>query len=78
MVYYTIYIKNLHNTTGYIDLCLADEQLLHDYLQYLDIGVKSHKSYQMVNPGDPNDSSGRFAVDLHDIAALTVMPPKPD
>jgi len=76
MVYYTIYIRNLVNNTGYIDLCLSDEQLLRDYLQFLDIGVKSHNSYRIVNPGDPDDQTGRFSVNLADIAALTVMPPK--
>jgi len=77
MVYYTIYIKNLHNNTGYIDICLADDQLLKDYLQYLDIGVKSHRAYPLINPGDARRTNqGQFAINLSDIAAITVMPPK--
>jgi hypothetical protein len=76
MTYYTIYLKNLYNSTGYIDICLEDDQLLKDYLQYLDISVKAHKSYKVVNFGDARPNQGQFAINLEDIAAITTAPPK--
>jgi hypothetical protein len=75
MVYYTIYLKNLHNSTGYVDICLESDELLKDYLQYLDIRVKTHKSYRIINFGDSRPEQGRFAINLDDIAAITVAPP---
>ena len=76
MVYYTLYLKGLNNPTGYIDICLENEQLLKDYLQYLDIGVKTHHSYRVVNFGDARPNQGQFAVNLADISAITIAPPK--
>jgi hypothetical protein len=76
MVYYTIYLKSLHTNSGYIDICLEDDQLLKDYLQFLDIGVKTHKSYKVVDFGDARPEQGRFAINLDDVAAITTVPPK--
>ena len=76
MVYYTIYLKNLHNSTGYVDICLEDGQLMADYQQYLDIGVKTHKAYKIINLGDSRPEQGRFAINLDDIAAITAAPPQ--
>jgi hypothetical protein len=44
MVYFTVYLNNLNNGTGYVDTALADDQLVRDFLQFLDIGVKAHKA----------------------------------
>ena len=49
MVYFTVYLKNLNNGTGYVDTALADDQLMRDFLQYLDIGVKAHRAYAVVD-----------------------------
>jgi len=49
MIHYTIYVKTLNNGTGYIDVGLEDDQLLQDYLQFLDIGVRSHRTYAIAN-----------------------------
>ena len=49
MVYFTIYLKNLNNGTGYVDTALADDQLMRDYLQFLDINVKAHRAYAVVD-----------------------------
>ena len=76
MIYFTVYIRNLHNSTGYVDVCLENDQLMTDYLQYLDIGVKAHKAYKLVSPGDARSNQGVFAINLDDIAAVTMMPPK--
>ena len=74
MIYYTIYVKNLHNGTGYIDVGLEDDQLLKDFQQYLDIGLKTHRSYRMANPTG-GQSAGLFAVNLAEVSAITTMPP---
>jgi len=72
MVYYTIYIKNLYNTTGYIDVCLTDDQLMKDYLQFLDIGIKAHRPYAIAAAGVTRGSSGSFSINLSEIAAITI------
>ena len=52
MIYYTIYLKRLNNGTGYVDIALHDDQLLKDFEQYLDIGVRAHRLYKLADtPG---------------------------
>jgi hypothetical protein len=46
-----------------------------DYQQYLDIGVKTHKAYKVINFGDTRPDQGRFAINFDQIAAITVAPP---
>ena len=75
MVYFTIYLKDLHNSTGYIDIGLEDDQLLKDFLAYLDIGMKSHKTYPIANPAITRGQAGLFAINLADIAAITTTRP---
>ena len=53
MIYYTIYLKQLNSDTGYIDLGLEDDQLFKDFLTFLDIGMKSHRTYPLSNPATP-------------------------
>ncbi len=78
MVYFTVYLKNLNNSTGYVDTALADDQLMRDYLQFLDIGVKAHRAYAVVD-GAANDAPvGVFAVNLADVAAITATVPRQD
>ena len=74
MLYYSIYVKNLHNSTGYIDISLLDDQLMRDYQQFLDVGLKTHKAYKMATP-EGTDGEGNFAINLSDIIAITVIPP---
>ena len=76
MVYYTIYIKNLYNTTGYIDVCLTDDQLIKDYQQFLDIGLKAHRLYNIATAGVTRGSTGSFAINLSEIAAITITSSK--
>ncbi len=76
MLYYTIYIKNLQNGTGYIDVALEDEQLLRDYAQFLDIGMKPHKPYMLTNPAGTGGTPGKFALNIADVVAITVSSPK--
>ncbi len=73
MVYYTIYIKHLHNSTGYIDVGLEDDQLLKDYLQFLDIGIKAHRTYVIHNPAGQQGQKGVFSINLNEITAITMM-----
>jgi hypothetical protein len=77
MIYYTIYVKNLHNGTGYIDLALPDEQLLKDFTQFLDCGIKPSRTYAMTTPtgahGRPVLSAGSFAINLSEVIAITIM-----
>ncbi len=75
MIYYTIYLKQLNNDTGYIDVGLEDDQLFKDFLPSLDIGMKSHRIYSLANPATPEGQAGLFAVDLSAIAAITTAPP---
>ena len=75
MIYYTIYLKQLNNDTGYIDVGLQDDQLFKDFLTYLDIGMKSHSTYSLANPATPEGQAGQFAIDLATIAAITTAPP---
>jgi hypothetical protein len=75
MIYYTIYIKNLSNGTGYIDVALDDDQLLKDYLQFLDIGMKAHRSYRVVNAAGAKGASGLFSLNLSDVSAITTINP---
>ncbi|MEQ2009472.1 MAG: hypothetical protein ABMA26_22040 [Limisphaerales bacterium] len=78
MVYFTVYLKNLNNGTGYVDTALADDQLMRDFLQFLDIGVKAHRAYAVVD-GAANDAPvGVFAVNLSDVAAITATVPQQD
>jgi hypothetical protein len=78
MVYFTVYLKNLNNGTGYVDTALIDDQLMRDYLQFLDIGVKAHRAYAVVDPGANDSPVGIFAVNLADVAAITVTVPRQD
>jgi len=75
MIYYTIYLKQLNNDTGYIDVGLEDDQLFKDFLTFLDIGMKSHRTYRLANPATPEGQAGLFAIDLSSIAAITTAPP---
>ena len=75
MIYYTIYVKDLNNGMGYIDVALEDDQLLRDFQQYLDIGVRPHRSYKMApTPGVQNEH-GLFTVDFTSISAITSIYP---
>lgn len=76
MIYYTIFVKGLNNSTGYIDVALADDQLLKDFMQYLDVGIKPHRVYTVTAPpkaGGKTAPSGVFAVNLSDVTAMTAM-----
>jgi len=76
MLYYTIYIKNLNNGTGYIDIALEDEQLLKDFAQFLDIGIRPHRSYPMMNPAGSKTAGGQFTLNIAEVVAITVSAPK--
>lgn len=76
MVYFTVYLKNLNNGTGYVDTALADDQLMRDFLQFLDIGVKAHKAYAVVDAANNDAPVGVFAVNLADVAAITATVPQ--
>lgn len=76
MIYYTIYVKNLNNGTGYIDLALEDDQLLKDYLQYLDIGMRPHRTYAVINPGGAKGVGGQVAINIAEVVAITISTPK--
>ena len=79
MIYYTIFVKGMNNGTGYIDVALADEQLLNDFIQYLDIGIKAHRTYQVTElakaPGKPAATTGVFAINLSDVTAISTLRP---
>ena len=72
MIYYTIYVKGLHNQTGYIDVALEDDQLMKDFSIFLDIGLKSHRFYKVANVAGTHGGKGEFALDLTTVAAITV------
>ena len=76
MLYYTIYLRNLNNGTGYVDVALEDEQLLKDFAQYLDIGVRPHRAYTMTNPAGAGGTSGQFALNIAEVLAITTSTPK--
>ena len=71
-VYFTIYIKHLYNGTGYIDVCLETDQLLKDYMQFLDIGVRGHKTYPIAHSPGMQGTPGQFLINLTEIAAITI------
>lgn len=75
MLYYTIYVKNLNNGTGYIDVALEDDQLLLDYQHYLDVGLASHKLYPLASLG-PGSERGLFVINMAEVAAITTAPPQ--
>ncbi len=79
MLYYTIYVKGLNNGTGYIDVALADDQLLKDYINFLDVGLRPVRSYVLTTPakaqGKPVASSGVFVINLADVTGITVIAP---
>ena len=70
MIYYTIYLKHLHNGSGYIDVALENEDLLKDYLQFLDIGMKAHRTYSVCNPPSVRGKPGAFVINLADVSAI--------
>ncbi|MBI3874816.1 MAG: hypothetical protein HY300_02380 [Verrucomicrobia bacterium] len=72
MVYYTIYLKNLRNDTGYVDIALESDQLYRDYLQHLEVGVVPCKPYAVTDPANPGAQPGQFVVNLSEIAAITI------
>ncbi len=74
MLYYTLFVKNLHNGTGYIDIALETDELLRDFQQYLDVGLLSHKLYPLARGG--NNAGGFFCINLAEVAAVTVAPPQ--
>ena len=77
MIYYTIFVKGLNNSTGYIDVALENDQLLKDFMQYLDVGIKPHRVYTVTSPpkatGKEVAPTGVFAVNLSDITAMTAL-----
>lgn len=77
MIYYTVFVKGLNNSTGYIDVALADDQLLKDFLQYLDVGIKPHRSYAVTAPpkaqGKLIATTGVFVINLSDVTAITAL-----
>ena len=75
MFYYTIYVKNVHNGSGYIDVPLADDQLLKDFVIYLDIGVRPHRIYPLANPPGAPPSAAHFVVNMADVVAVTISAP---
>ncbi|HXI53148.1 MAG TPA: hypothetical protein VNH84_16645 [Candidatus Saccharimonadales bacterium] len=81
MIYYTVFVKGLNNSTGYIDVALADDQLLKDFLQYLDVGIKPHRSYAVTAPpkaqGKQISTTGVFVINLSDVTAITAMRASP-
>ena len=78
MLYYTIYVKNLNNTTGYIDVALENDQLLKDYMQLLDVNVKPCRYYELAAlpdaQGKPSVPSGKFLINLSEVTAITTVP----
>ena len=77
MLYYTIYLRNLNNGTGYVDVALEDDQLLKDFGQYLDIGVRPHRAYTMTSPaGAAEGTSGQFALNIAEVLAITIAAPQ--
>jgi hypothetical protein len=79
MLYYTIYVKNLNNGTGYIDVALANDQLFKDYMQLLDVNVKPCRIYDMAAPSDsagkPVAPNGKFMINLSEVTAMSTMIP---
>jgi hypothetical protein len=73
MIYYTIYVKNLNNGTGFIDVGLEDDQLLKDYLQFLDIGVRPHRTYPIANAPALRGKKGQFTINMTEVSAITIM-----
>ena len=73
MIYYTIYVKGLTNGVGYIDVGLEDDQLLRDYEQYLDIGVRPHRSYRLATTPGTSDAGGLFTVNMAEVTAITTI-----
>jgi hypothetical protein len=76
MLYYTIYLRNLNNGTGYVDVALEDDQLLKDFSQYLDIGVRPHRAYNMTSPAGAGGPAGQFALNIAEVLAITTSSPK--
>ena len=72
MIYYTIYVKRLNNGVGYIDVGLEDDRLLKDFEQYLDIGVRPHRSYKLAHVGT-SDGGGLFTIDMAEVTAITTI-----
>ena len=79
MIYYAIYLKGLHNSTGYIDVALENDELMKDFLAFLDMGMKAHRTYTIADPGKAGlkapTKASKFAVNLSDIMAITVVQP---
>jgi hypothetical protein len=73
MIYYTIYLKGLNNGMGYVDIALHDDQLLKDFEQYLDIGVRAHRLYKVADTPGTATAGGFFSVDMAEISAITAM-----
>ena len=81
MLYYTIYVKNLNNGTGYIDIALTDDQLLKDYMQLLDVNVKPCHYYDLAAMpnahGNPVLPNGKFAINLAEVTAISTVQADP-
>jgi len=72
MVFYTIYLKDLKNDTGYVDIALESDQLYRDYLQFLEVRVVPVRSYKVPDPANPGAESGQFALNLAEVTAMTI------
>ncbi|MBK7997308.1 MAG: hypothetical protein IPK15_00895 [Verrucomicrobia bacterium] len=79
MLYYTIYVKGLNNSTGYIDVALENDQLFKDFMQLLDVNVKPCRIYDMAVPpdseGKPVKPNGKFMINLSEVTAMSTMVP---
>lgn len=79
MLYYTIYVKGLNNSTGYIDVALESDQLFKDFMQLLDVNVKPCRVYDMAAlpdaDGKPVKPNGKFMINLSEVTAMSTMIP---
>lgn len=75
MIYYTIYVRNLQNGTGYIDVSLEDDQLMKDFQTFLDVGLRSHKVYKVATPAGTPRAGGVFSINVSEVVAIMTVPP---
>jgi hypothetical protein len=53
--------------------------LLKDFMQFIDCGIKANRNYAMTVPpgadGRPVQSAGTFAINLTEVAAISIIKP---
>jgi hypothetical protein len=72
MVFHTIYLKDLKNDAGYMDVVLENDQLFRNFMQFLEVRIVPVRANRLADPANPGAHAGKFAINFADVSAMTI------